>query len=155
MNEIIDIKYDYDHIYLINPFIFRNESNFIFSGACKLKFYFFSYYNYEFNFYISTSEYLKFIDKLHNKCDNVYHICKSNSEYCCGYCHKFFCNNCFETIIHNCKSFNEINTHYHFFIKKMTYKIYFKKKYNDKIKLKNSINNYPKDGQYVNAIKIK
>ena len=90
MNEITDMKYDYDHIYLINPFNFRNESNFNFSRPFTLKFYFFSYYNKEFNFKISISEYLKFIDKLHNIYDNSCHICKSNSEYCCGYCHNFF-----------------------------------------------------------------
>ena len=145
MNEITDMKYDYDHIYLINPFNFRNESNFNFSRLFTLKFYFFSYYNKEFNFKISISEYLKFIDKLHNIYDNSCHICKSNSEYCCGYCHKFFCIDCFKTDIHNCKSYNEINDRYLSFIKKITYKEYFIQKFNNKIKLKNSINDYPKD----------
>ncbi len=56
MNEITDMKYDYEHIYLINPFNFRNDSNFVFSGTFTLKFYFTYIYNSEkFNFYISTS----------------------------------------------------------------------------------------------------
>ena len=137
MNEITDMKYDYDHIYFINPFNFRNDANFIFSGPCTLKFYFIHNHKY-FHFYISTSEYLKFIDKLNNICDNTCHICKSNSEYCCGFCHKFFCINCFD--IHNCKLYNRISD-YRVFEKEHD----FRKKFLDKIELKNSINNYPKD----------
>ncbi len=84
--------------------------------------------------------YLKFIDKLYGICDNSCQKCKSNSEYCRGYCHKFFCNDCFGA--HICKSIVEIYD-LNYINQRDTY---FKKNFNDeKIKLKNSINDYPKD----------
>lgn len=75
---------------------------------------------------------------MHNICDNVCHICKANSEYCCGYFHKFHCNDYF---IHNCKLYNEINNHYIY--RKTTSG--FIKNFDDKVKFKNFINDYPKD----------
>ena len=79
---------------------------------------------------------------MHNLCDNSCHICKSNSEYCCGFCHKFFCNDCFETHLPDCK----------FYIEQNHYLIRSKRKNKQKLidfdlllKYKNSIYDFPKD----------
>lgn len=72
---------------------------------------------------------------MHNICDNSCNICKSNSEYCCGVCHKFFCNICFEKHLSDCE---------------LSYKIYLPLN-----KSKNYINDYPKDWEICGCNKNK
>lgn len=38
INEIINTKYDYEHLYLINPFNFRNNSDIYFFSPYTLRF---------------------------------------------------------------------------------------------------------------------
>ena len=121
IEEITDMKYDYEHMYLINPFNFQNllQTSFLapytfrklfetFEASCLkpfvLKFQFFMEKR-ELFFTTTTSEYLKFIDKIYNKTEIKCHLCKSNSKYYCGFCQEFFCSSCFDNHSQQCDKY--------------------------------------------------
>ena len=115
LNEITDIKYYYDNIELINPFNFKNsiiQLDEFFTQNLSFCYFFYNYHLFDskkFDFSMTISQYIQFLDKLYNKSDNLCYICKSIPKYCCGYCHKFFCDSCIDIHVQNCNLAYKLN----------------------------------------------
>ena len=149
INEIININYNYDNIQLVSPFNLRYE-RMDFDKSFILKFNIDYYeamiYEVSFDFFMTFTEYITFLDKLYNtKSKASCNLCKSISKLFCGYCYKFFCEGCFGIHSLNCDfyaklilKFKKLGMDY----KKYIYRLYeIQTKKNRKSK--NSIENIP------------
>ena len=152
MEEITDMKYDYEHMNLFDSINCQTFLQSYFSKPFVLEFQFskklLGRRPVTYTFYITTtSEYLNFIEKIYNKSEIICHLCKSISKYYCPYCQDFFCSLCFENHVKKCEK-------YKYFVAKQPYAIIesvssndYKNKIN-KIQKRNSkflINNFPMD----------